>query len=124
MGDWRRAGKTGTSQNHRDAWFVGFNEALVVGVWVGNDDGTPMDEVTGGELPALIWKNFMIEASALTKHRETAAVAASSGPGGEQAAATEMRQCNVRACARAYRSFRPSDCTFQPYRGRRKICEK
>ena len=45
-------GKTGTSQNHRDAWFVGFMEPLVVGVWVGNDDETPMNKVTGGKLPA------------------------------------------------------------------------
>jgi len=48
------AGKTGTSQNHRDAWFIGFNDQLVVGVWVGNDDDTPMDAVTGGSLPALM----------------------------------------------------------------------
>ena len=41
------AGKTGTSQNYRDAWFVGFTEPLVVGVWVGNDDETPMNEVSG-----------------------------------------------------------------------------
>jgi penicillin-binding protein 1A len=59
------AGKTGTSQNYRDAWFVGFSELLVVGVWVGNDDNTSMDKVTGGRLPALIWKNFMTKALAV-----------------------------------------------------------
>ncbi len=58
------AGKTGTSQNHRDAWFAGFTEPLVVGVWVGNDDETPMNEVTGGKLPARIWRNFMSAALA------------------------------------------------------------
>jgi 1A family penicillin-binding protein len=58
------AGKTGTSQNHRDAWFIGFNESLVVGVWVGNDDNTPMDAVTGGSLPAAMWKDFLTRASA------------------------------------------------------------
>lgn len=58
------AGKTGTSQNHRDAWFVGFTEPLVVGVWVGNDDETPMSQVTGGKLPARIWRNFMSAALA------------------------------------------------------------
>ena len=45
------AGKTGTSQDYRGAWFIGFNEALVVGVWVGNDDA-PMKRVVGGTLPA------------------------------------------------------------------------
>ncbi|MGD9867240.1 MAG: transglycosylase domain-containing protein [Hyphomicrobiales bacterium] len=52
-------GKTGTSQNYKDAWFVGFAGDLVVGVWVGNDDGTPMKRVTGGGLPASIWRSFM-----------------------------------------------------------------
>jgi penicillin-binding protein 1A len=59
------AGKTGTSQNHRDAWFIGFNETLVVGVWVGNDDGSPMKGVVGGTLPASIWKRFMTAATPL-----------------------------------------------------------
>ena len=51
--------KTGTSQNNRDAWFIGFAGDLVVGVWVGNDDGSPMKNVSGGGLPADIWKDFM-----------------------------------------------------------------
>lgn len=55
------AGKTGTSQNWRDAWFVGYSGALVVGVWVGNDDGAPMNRVTGGGLPAHIFAAFMDE---------------------------------------------------------------
>lgn len=55
-------GKTGTSQEHRDAWFVGFAGNLVVGVWVGNDDNRPMKKVTGGSLPAQIWKSFMVDA--------------------------------------------------------------
>ena len=53
------AGKTGTSQDYRDAWFVGFTADLVVGVWVGNDDARPMNGVTGGGLPARIWRDFM-----------------------------------------------------------------
>ena len=56
------AGKTGTSQNFRDAWFVGYTADLVTGVWVGNDDGTPMKKVTGGGLPAELWKSFMLQA--------------------------------------------------------------
>ena len=59
------AGKTGTSQGNRDAWFVGFTDKLVVGVWVGNDDDTPMPGVTGGDLPARIWQAFMTEATGL-----------------------------------------------------------
>lgn len=52
-------GKTGTTQDHRDALFVGFNDDLVVGVWVGNDDQSPMKGVTGGGLPAEIWRDFV-----------------------------------------------------------------
>jgi membrane peptidoglycan carboxypeptidase len=53
------AGKTGTSQDWRDAWFVGFTPDLLTAVWVGNDNGAPMAKVTGGELPAAIWHRFM-----------------------------------------------------------------
>lgn len=55
-------GKTGTSEDYRDAWFIGFSDHYVGAVWLGNDDNTPMDHVTGGSYPALIWKNIMIEA--------------------------------------------------------------
>jgi membrane peptidoglycan carboxypeptidase len=55
-------GKTGTSQEYRDAWFIGFAGNLVAGVWVGNDDFSPMKRVTGGSLPAEIWQAFMLEA--------------------------------------------------------------
>jgi penicillin-binding protein 1A len=56
------AGKTGTSQNSRDAWFVGYTAQLTAGVWLGNDDGAPMKDVTGGGLPAEIWAKFMTAA--------------------------------------------------------------
>ncbi|MFM8991036.1 MAG: transglycosylase domain-containing protein [Alphaproteobacteria bacterium] len=56
-------GKTGTSQEYRDAWFVGFTAELVAGVWFGNDDSSPMKRVTGGGLPARTWRNFMAEAT-------------------------------------------------------------
>ncbi|WP_374377572.1 transglycosylase domain-containing protein [Dongia sp.] len=56
---WPVYGKTGTSQNFRDAWFVGLTADLVTGVWVGNDNGAPMDKVTGGSLPVVIWHDFM-----------------------------------------------------------------
>jgi penicillin-binding protein 1A len=56
------AGKTGTSQNWRDAWFVGFTPDYVTGVWVGNDDEKPMNKVVGGDIPASIWRRFMMSA--------------------------------------------------------------
>lgn len=55
-------GKTGTSQDYRDAWFVGGTSDYVAGVWLGNDDSQPMHQVTGGGLPARLWKTFMVEA--------------------------------------------------------------
>jgi penicillin-binding protein 1A len=60
------AGKTGTSQNWRDAWFVGYTGALVVGVWVGNDDNSAMAGVSGGGLPAQIWRDFMVGQKSLS----------------------------------------------------------
>jgi penicillin-binding protein 1A len=56
-------GKTGTSQNHKDAWFIGFTNDIVVGVWVGNDDNTPTKGVTGGDLPARIWNEFVSQSA-------------------------------------------------------------
>jgi penicillin-binding protein 1A len=56
------AGKTGTTQDYRDAWFVGFTADLVCGVWIGNDDNSTMNHATGGTLPARIFKSFMMEA--------------------------------------------------------------
>jgi penicillin-binding protein 1A len=58
------AGKTGTSQDFRDAWFVGFTAHLVAGVWVGNDDGRAMNGVMGGGLPAQLWHDVMLFAHA------------------------------------------------------------
>ena len=58
------AGKTGTTQDHRDAWFLGYTADLVTGVWVGNDDNKPMKLVTGGGLPARLWRDFMLPAHA------------------------------------------------------------
>jgi penicillin-binding protein 1A len=55
-------GKTGTTQDHRDALFVGYAGGLVVGVWVGNDDNAPLPGTTGGGLPARIWRDFMSQA--------------------------------------------------------------
>ncbi len=66
-------GKTGTTQDNRDALFVGYAGDLVVGVWVGNDDNSPLGRVTGGGLPARIWKDFMSGALALPAPKPSAA---------------------------------------------------
>ena len=59
---WPAAGKTGTSQSSRDAWFVGYTSNLTTGVWFGNDDNSPTKGITGGSLPATAWKEFMTAA--------------------------------------------------------------
>jgi len=56
---WPAAGKTGTSQDFRDAWFIGYTGRLVTGVWVGNDDSSPTRKATGGSLPVDVWSQFM-----------------------------------------------------------------
>ena len=56
-------GKTGTTQDYRDALFIGFAGDLVVGVWIGNDDNTSLQGISGGGLPARIWRDFMVESS-------------------------------------------------------------
>ncbi len=60
------AGKTGTSQDYRDAWFIGYSGNLIAGIWLGRDDSKSMAKVTGGGLPAEIWSNFMQKATAIT----------------------------------------------------------
>ncbi|NEX45979.1 transglycosylase domain-containing protein [Pseudotabrizicola algicola] len=57
---WQAAGKTGTTQAARDAWFLGFTADYVAGVWMGNDDNSPLTGVTGGGLPAEIWREVMV----------------------------------------------------------------
>jgi membrane peptidoglycan carboxypeptidase len=164
------AGKTGTSQNHRDAWYLGFNDSLVVGVWVGNDDGRPMANVTGGSLPAKMWKALITKPVVATATKDqqmagrpallpkptdsdrndlsrteqapeeglpgtlgaqspdsqyeiTRAPPTSAEPVPEED--TAQVQCDIRACARAYRSFDPKDCTYQPYGGGPRVkCDK
>jgi penicillin-binding protein 1A len=59
MPGWNPAGKTGTSQDFRDAWFIGYTAHLVTGVWLGNDDGSPTRRTTGGSLPVDIWSRVM-----------------------------------------------------------------
>src|SRR4051812_28175814 len=59
LAGWPSAGKSGTSQDYRDAWFIGYTGHLVTGVWLGNDDNTSTKKLTGGAMPADIWNHFM-----------------------------------------------------------------
>lgn len=63
QGPYTAAGKTGTSQEFRDAWFIGFTNQYAGAVWVGNDDNSPMKRVTGGMIPASVWRDIMTIAS-------------------------------------------------------------
>ncbi len=62
LGAWPAAGKTGTSQEFRDAWFVGYTAHLVTAVWLGNDDSSPTKKVSGGGMPVDIWARYMKQA--------------------------------------------------------------
>ncbi len=73
---WSAAGKTGTSQDFRDAWFVGYTANLVTGVWLGNDDNSPTKKATGGGLPVEVWTRFM-----RTAHQGVAVAGLPSGGG-------------------------------------------
>lgn len=64
LGARQAAGKTGTTNDWRDAWFIGYTAQMTAGVWVGNDNFQPMEKVTGGTIPARIWKTFMTAAHA------------------------------------------------------------
>src|SRR5438045_9634727 len=74
---WQAAGKTGTSQDFRDAWFIGYTASLVTGVWLGNDDNSPTKKTTGGGLPVEVWTRFM-----KTAHQGLAPQALSTSWGG------------------------------------------
>jgi penicillin-binding protein 1A len=78
--DRRSAGKTGTTDEYHDAWFVGFTSEIVVGVWVGNDDNSPTDRVTGGDIPAKIWHDFVTEAERIMALPKAPAAPAATAP--------------------------------------------
>jgi penicillin-binding protein 1A len=81
------AGKTGTTQASRDAWFIGFTADYVAGVWMGYDDNTPLTGVTGGGLPAEIWKETMLRVHEGLPARQLPMLV----PKGSQQVATERR---------------------------------
>lgn len=72
LGDRPVAGKTGTSSDYRDAWFLGFTGDMTTGIWLGNDDNSPMRKIVGGSLPAQLWHDYMLEAEANLPIRELA----------------------------------------------------
>ena len=73
--------KTGTSEDNRDGWFIGFTGDLVVGVWVGRDDNKPVEGLNGGGLPARIWHDFMTEVYRLPSTGAQAAIVSKAGTG-------------------------------------------
>ena len=89
---WPAAGKTGTSQDFRDAWFVGYTAHLVTAVWLGNDDGAPTKHVTGGGLPVDIWSRFMRAA-----HQSVPVAALPGPPAGLLAGLFNNNGSNMRA---------------------------
>ena len=91
-------GKTGTTQDYRDAWFIGFTPDMIVGVWVGNDDNSPMDNVTGGAIPASIWHDFVTQAG-----RSLAAKSRPQENAGALALASNRSAANAPAGAEALR---------------------
>jgi penicillin-binding protein 1A len=105
------AGKTGTSQGNRDAWFIGFTDRLATGVWFGNDDNSPMTGVTGHGMPALAWRHFneAINAPAVAGTRPP--------PAGEAAARPEARrkppEPGVKTAIRGSRIDLGKPCTWR-----------
>ncbi|RIA55320.1 penicillin-binding protein 1A [Dichotomicrobium thermohalophilum] len=81
------AGKTGTGQQYRDAWFIGYTAHFTTGVWLGNDDFSPMKRITGGSLPATIWRKLMDAA-----HRTKPPAALPGGTWGEARFEEERRE--------------------------------
>ena len=81
IGGYDIAGKTGTTSDYRDAWFVGYTGGFVAAVWVGRDDNTPMKRVTGGAAPAEIWRSFM---APVLPHIRAEAIPGGAAPGPAQ----------------------------------------
>ena len=96
-------GKTGTTQDFRDAWFIGSAPDVTVGVWVGNDDNSPMRGVTGGDVPAKIWHNFAAEAERVIAARNTEAATPAKAKTAPKPAAVASRDPGVSEVDRAVR---------------------
>ncbi len=92
-------GKTGTTQEYRDAWFIGFTPELIVGVWAGNDDNTPTNRVTGGDLPANIWHDFVGRALPVISRPAVQAARPNSGGGPAPASPPASSDAGARGVA-------------------------
>jgi penicillin-binding protein 1A len=104
---WMAAGKTGTTQDFRDAWFIGYTAQLVTGVWLGNDDNSPTKKATGGGLPVEVWTRFMRSA-----HQGVAVVAL---PNSRQSGFfSNLAQANSQAEAQANAPLPSSAATARP----------
>jgi penicillin-binding protein 1A len=103
---WEMAGKTGTSQDFRDAWFVGYTGSLVAGVWLGNDNGDPTKRVSGGNLPVEVWNAFMRVA---LKDQQPIPL-----PGGNRFAPPSGDGSVVAAMPRGYASAQPRESGWIP----------
>ena len=106
------AGKTGTSQAYRDAWFVGFTAAHVAGVWVGNDDNRPMRDVTGGRVPAQMWRQVMLAAE---EGMTPAPLDRSEMPAVEQEPLEDLVGDVLQSPPLAYREIRVTPAPPDPY---------
>ena len=107
---WPAAGKTGTSQDFRDAWFVGYTGHLVTGVWLGNDDNSPTRKTTGGGMPVDIWTRIMKPAHQGVADRRLARTSDRAEDGGTAALARRAGRPGASAAAgpRRMRSLNPA----------------
>jgi penicillin-binding protein 1A len=103
---WMAAGKTGTSQDFRDAWFIGYTAQLVTGVWLGNDDNSPTKKATGGGLPVEVWTRFMRSA-----HQGVPVVAL---PNSRQSGFSTIAQANPQSDPQASAPMPASAATGRP----------
>ena len=111
------AGKTGTSQSWRDAWFVGFTPDWVCGVWVGNDNARPMNHVAGGALPAELWRRFMMAAHEGLPSRDFAFLGgAANGQAAPEGQASLSRAAFYQGLAADFARTAQSDGAAQPAR--------
>ena len=123
---WTAAGKTGTSQDFRDAWFVGYTANLVTGVWLGNDDNSPTKKATGGGLPVEVWTRFMrtahqgVPVAALPNARQGGGFLSNLIQSASQVSAPSAQQAQCkrrfrwRRCRRATRIAAAADARLQP----------
>lgn len=88
-----------------------------------NDDRSPMNHVMGGSLPAAIWREFVAAGTRELHRQPQPGPEATETPLPDISENPTSPQCDVRACAAAFASFRASDCTYQPYSGQRRLCD-